>query len=57
MTGMPAWHAQRTYDEARTDKQLVLYEHGEPGSVHCSYDGFTTTIPTIFDWLYDRLYR
>ena len=55
---VPAWHAERTYEEARSsDKQLVLYEHGEPGSVHCSYDGFTTTIPTIFDWLYDRLYR
>lgn len=54
---VPAWHAQRTYDEAGAEKQLVLYEHGEPGSVHCSYDGFPITIPTIFDWLYDRLYR
>jgi dienelactone hydrolase len=53
---VPVWHAQRTYDEARTEKQLVLYGHGKPGSVHCSYDGFPRAIPTILDWLYDRVY-
>jgi dipeptidyl aminopeptidase/acylaminoacyl peptidase len=52
---VPARHAQRTYDEARTDKQLILYKPGEPGSIHCSYDGFPYTIPTLFDWLADRL--
>jgi dienelactone hydrolase len=53
---VPAWHARRVFDEAQSEKRLVLYGPGEPGSVHCSYDGFPTTIPTIFDWLYDRLY-
>lgn len=52
---VPAWHAQRTYDEARTEKRLVLYKRGEPGAIHCSYDGFPYTIPTLFDWLADRL--
>jgi dienelactone hydrolase len=52
---VPARHARRTYDEARTDKQLILYKPGEPGSIHCSYDGFPYTIPTLFDWLADRL--
>jgi dienelactone hydrolase len=52
---VPAWHARRTYEEARTDKQLILYKPGEPGSVHCSYDGFPYTIPTLFDWLADRV--
>ncbi|HEY7363017.1 MAG TPA: alpha/beta hydrolase [Methylomirabilota bacterium] len=52
---VPARHAQRTYDEARTDKQLILYKPGEPGSIHCSYDGFPYTIPALFDWLADRL--
>ncbi|HYB71934.1 MAG TPA: prolyl oligopeptidase family serine peptidase [Candidatus Sulfotelmatobacter sp.] len=52
---VPAWHARRTFDEARTEKRLVLYKPGEPGSIHCSYDGFPYTIPTIVDWLADRL--
>jgi dienelactone hydrolase len=52
---VPAWHAERTVAEARSDKQLILYKRGEPGSIHCSYDGFPYTIPTLFDWLADRL--
>jgi len=46
---VPAWHAQRTHDEARTDKCLILYERGEPGAIHCSYDGFPYTIPALLD--------
>ena len=52
---VPARHAQRTYDEARSEKQLILYQPGQPGSIHCSYDGFPYTIPALFDWLADRL--
>jgi fermentation-respiration switch protein FrsA (DUF1100 family) len=52
---VPAWHAQRTHDEARTEKQLILYRRGEPGAIHCSYGGFPYTIPALLDWLTDRL--
>jgi fermentation-respiration switch protein FrsA (DUF1100 family) len=52
---VPAWHAQRTHDEARTDKRLILYERGAPGAIHCSYDGFPYTIPALLDWLGDHV--
>jgi fermentation-respiration switch protein FrsA (DUF1100 family) len=52
---VPARHAQRTYDEARTEKRLILYKPGEPGSIHCSYNGFPYTIPALLDWLAERL--
>jgi dienelactone hydrolase len=52
---VPVWHAQRVYDEATAPKELVLYRHGEPGAVHCAYDGFPEVMPTMFDWLSDRL--
>jgi fermentation-respiration switch protein FrsA (DUF1100 family) len=52
---VPFRHAQRTYDEARTDKRLILYKPGEPGSIHCSYDGFPYTMPALFDWLAGHL--
>ncbi len=52
---VPVWHARRTFDEARTEKQLIVYGHGEPGAVHCGYDGFPYVIPAIFDWLADRV--
>ncbi len=52
---VPACHAQRTDDEARTDTPLTLYKPGEPGSIHCSYDGFPHTIPSLVDWQADRV--
>ena len=33
---VPAWHAERTVGEARTDKQLILYKRGEPRSMTLS---------------------
>jgi hypothetical protein len=39
----------------RTDNPHILYKLGEPGSTHCSYDGFPYTIPSLFDWLADRV--
>jgi fermentation-respiration switch protein FrsA (DUF1100 family) len=52
---VPTRHAQRTYDEARTDKQLTLCKPGEHGSIHCSYGGFPHTIPSLCDWPADRV--
>lgn len=52
---VPARHAQRTYDEARTDKPLIRDKPGEPGSIDCSYDSFPHTIPSLFDWLAGRV--
>lgn len=52
---VPASHARRTYDEARCQKEMKIYNSGEPGAVHCQYDSFPQTIPFIMDWLCDKL--
>ncbi|MEE8109692.1 MAG: alpha/beta hydrolase [bacterium] len=52
----PASHARRTFDGLKVrDKELVLYGVDEPGSVHCQYNSFPTTIPYLCDWLAERL--
>ncbi|MFQ5915158.1 MAG: alpha/beta hydrolase family protein [Nitrospinota bacterium] len=52
----PASHARRTFDGLKVeDKELVLYGPDEPGSVHCQYDSFPTTIPHFCDWLAEKL--
>ncbi len=28
---------------------VAIYKPGEPGSIHCSYDGVPYTIPSLFD--------
>lgn len=47
---VPARHAQRTHDEACTNKRLTLCKPGEHGFIHCSHDGFPHTIPSLCDW-------
>lgn len=51
---VPAWHATRLFEELRSPKELVLCPPGEPGSVHCGYDGFPYLIPRLVDWLGDH---
>lgn len=52
---VPVEHAHRTFNEATCPKELVIYKHGQPGSVHCQYDSFPETMPLMFDWLADNL--
>ncbi|MGH7773145.1 MAG: alpha/beta hydrolase family protein [Candidatus Binatia bacterium] len=47
--------AKRLFAEARCEKQLRLFESGEPGSTHCAYDNHAEVFPFIHDWLRDRL--
>ena len=52
----PASHAHRTFNGLVVeDKELILYGESEPGSVHCQYNSFPTTIPYFCDWLLERL--
>ena len=52
----PASHARRTFDGLTVeDKELILYGKDEPGSVHCQYNSFPTTIPYFCDWLLERV--
>jgi dienelactone hydrolase len=52
----PASHARRTFDGLTVkDKELILYGPDDPGSVHCQYNSFPTTIPYFSDWLTERL--
>lgn len=52
----PASHARRTFDGLTVeDKKLILYGKDEPGSVHCQYNSFPTTIPYFCDWLLERV--
>ena len=54
----PASHAHRTFDGLTVeDKRLILYGKDEPGSVHCQYNSFPTTIPDLCDWLLGRVNR
>lgn len=35
---VPLSHAQRTYDEVRGPKELMIFPAGRPGSIHCQWD-------------------
>jgi dienelactone hydrolase len=52
---VPVAHARRVYTEATCAKELVIYEHDAPGSVHCAYDSFPETMPLMWDWLSRQL--
>ncbi|MSP52494.1 MAG: alpha/beta hydrolase [Alphaproteobacteria bacterium] len=53
---VPVASAQRTYEEtAAADKTLRIYTSEEGGDTHINIDNWSQVIPTMADWLVERL--
>lgn len=52
---VPLSHAQRTFDEAGSEKYLKIYTRQEGGSAHCQYDHLPLAHAYMFAWLRGKL--